>query len=91
MKLNHEIIDCESWLSPNDKTVLRFALNNIEELNDHLEECGLYEKTMYIEFDRYNLRYMIKNRKTDEQISLPTDDPERLVEDINVLKNYIEI
>lgn len=89
MKLNYEIVDCETWISPADKAVLYTALTTIEKLNDDLEECGIYDKTMYIEFDRYNLRYMIMNKKYDCQISLPTIDPERLIEDINVLKNYI--
>lgn len=91
MRLDYETIEWESWICPADKKVLRSALDTLEKLNDQLEECGIYDKTMYIEFDRYNLRYMINNRKTNWQISLPTIDPERLIEDINVLKNYIEI
>lgn len=89
MKLTYEIIDRENWIIPADKKVLYSALTTIEKLNDELEERGIYEKLMYIEFDKYNLRYMVKHRKTDWQISLPTTDPERLMEDIDVLKNYI--
>lgn len=89
MKLTEEIIDCESKMSPNEKKILREVLTTIEKLNDHLEDCGIYEKTMYIDFNEHSLSYIIINTRVDWPINVLTYDPERLMEDVNVLKNYI--
>lgn len=87
MKLTREIIDKEDLISQIDKEVLHSALSAIEKLNDQLE----YEKTIYIDFNEYSYSYIIKNVRTDCPISFLTYDIERLAEDVNILKNYIEI
>lgn len=89
MKLTDEMIDCESALSLYDNKILHEVLATIEKLNDELEECGIYEKSMYIYYDEHSLSYMIRSVRTDWPISIPTYDAERLMEDANVIKNYI--
>lgn len=85
MKLNVEIIDCESKMSPNDKKILREVLTTIEKINDQLE----YKKSMYIDYNEHSLSYMIRSVRTDWPISLLTFDTERLREDVNMLKEIV--